>query len=363
MIQYKISYWGFYINYESFFYAKLLTSISFICFTLGYLIFHKNRNELSEKLGDDRLKTNILGILFASMGLVFFQLYVENFNYLNLFLRDYGSGIETPTIFWLINLAFIKTAPFAIFLTIKLNKNNNSDWMTDVILIVAIVLTTFPSGVPRFMVGIVYLPIVYVYLLKKINSGYFLLLIVSLLLVFPLLEIARSAISTGEYDFHISDYLIGNFSDGHLDAFQGILLTLNESPDYGFQIIGAALFFIPRFFWDTKPIGLGQLLAEKNELVFTNISMPLIGEFFYAFNTIGVAIGYLIIGILFSWLDKANIRHPSSIYLALVPLMMIVMRGDLFTGLSFLTGIILSIKFWGFLTNKFLLVKDNASSE
>lgn len=353
----KVSYWGFYINYDAFIYAKLLTTIGFFCLTITYLNFIINSRSESKDLNPSPLKIKKSYILTISIALIIFQLYIEDFNYLNLIIRDYGPGRPIPTIFWLINLTFIKTIPFAIFLTIKLKKNCRIDWVTEVILILTILILTFPAGIPRFMAGIIYFPIFYIYTLKKINIGYISVLTGSLLFIFPMLEIARSAIAGGNSDINIVDYLIGNFTDGHLDAFQGILMTLKEKSDYGFQIIGAVLFFIPRIFWPTKPIGLGQFLAEKNDLVFTNISMPLIGEFYYAFDVYGVVIGYLFIGVLFSLLDQANNKNPSPIYLALVPMMMILLRGDLFTGISFFTGMLLSIKIWGHITKKYLMIK------
>jgi hypothetical protein len=38
--------------------------------------------------------------------------------------------------------------------------------------------------------------------------------------------------------------------------------------------------------------------------------------------------------------------------------MIILLRGDLFTGLSFLMGIIVSLKFWGYIVEKCLITRE-----
>jgi hypothetical protein len=178
------------------------------------------------------------------------------------------------------------------------------------------------------------------------------------LLIYPVLDIFR-LMSLG-VDVNIEtakDSILGNFKLGHLDAFQSIMMAIEfDKYTFGYSFLGAILFFIPRVYWENKPIGSGEMIANDLGLSFNNISMSLPGEFFISYDIIGVFIISMFFGNLLAIVDKVlvNSRAPERVYSILfVPLVFIIMRGDLITGISFSLGILFSVYFW----HKILTIK------
>lgn len=125
-------------------------------------------------------------------------------------------------------------------------------------------------------------------------------------------------------------------------------------------MLGAFLFFIPRIYWDEKPVGSGELLSNSMGLFYDNISMSLIGELYINFWYFGVFFGAVILGLLLSYFDDINSEsdfintNPSShiSYLLMVPILLILLRGDLLSSLSFCIGILISVRMWLLISSK-----------
>ena len=169
---------------------------------------------------------------------------------------------------------------------------------------------------------------------------------------------------------------INYFFQGHFDGFEMINHSINHinlnGIEWGWQILGALLFWVPRSVWGNKPIGTGDHIAinylnQDGSSEFINFSMPLVSEFIINFHIPGIFIGCILLGYFCGCMDKSFKRyfleskfnsHSSSsrllwIYSSMLGILLFLLRGDLMSGISFLCGIFISINFaWRILHTK-----------
>jgi hypothetical protein len=96
----------------------------------------------------------------------------------------------------------------------------------------------------------------------------------------------------------------------YLDVYDVLLHTIwyvdKAGHTLGQKSVAILLFFIPRAYWSAKPrVGALDISHElfARKLVGTdNLSMPISGDFYLDFGFIGVALGALVIGILFRFM-------------------------------------------------------------
>src|SRR5690606_10753587 len=90
--------------------------------------------------------------------------------------------------------------------------------------------------------------------------------------------------------------------NGDYDAYQMVLNTVKYSQSfgitYGRQLLGADLFWVPRQYWEDKPVGSGQFVAEGLRYSYTNLSCPLWAEAYINFGMIGVILTFFVYGIV-----------------------------------------------------------------
>ena len=82
----------------------------------------------------------------------------------------------------------------------------------------------------------------------------------------------------------------------NFDASQEFMIAMKwQTITWGYQLLGALFFFVPRAIWATKPIGSGAMLASHQPRAFTNIAMPYWGEGYMNFGILGVVIFTIIL--------------------------------------------------------------------
>ncbi len=140
-----------------------------------------------------------------------------------------------------------------------------------------------------------------------------------------------------------------HFVDLHYDAWANLVASIQfvqtEGLQYGRQVGGALLFFVPRSIWLDKPISSGQLLGdylvERHGLWFTNISFPFPAEGYIDFGVFGI-IGYaLLLGWYAQRLDffinrGGIVNRASALYFAFY--LTFVMRGSFLPAFAFGVG-------------------------
>lgn len=208
------------------------------------------------------------------------------------------------------------------------------------------IFLVLPTSVPRFLAAALYIPIFF-QLTTVWKKPYFMIvaMISSLLVVFPLLNNFRrfdreKPLFSIDFDF---------LNHGHFDAFQNFSRVVeNDTVTYGSQLLGSFFFFIPRIFWESKPVGSGSLIAAEDNLVYANISMPFFAEGFINFGIAGVYLFTSLLAITVSYFDNKywspSGQNKKSIvfYYLSFGLIFFMMRGDLLSSTAFFFGVYLS---------------------
>jgi hypothetical protein len=169
-----------------------------------------------------------------------------------------------------------------------------------------------PVSAPRFQVGAVVLGCFFCCRWGAVNQ--LLLrggLVLGMLVLFPVADAFRvsrdvdfDALTRGMLT--VSESVVSN---PDFDAFQQVANSVRaidaSGHQYGGQLIGAALFWIPRRLWSDKPLHTGQWLAHEVGYTYDNLSAPLWAELFVDGSLFLVFIGFFVFGICAGRLDEA----------------------------------------------------------
>jgi hypothetical protein len=231
-------------------------------------------------------------------------------------------------------------------------------------------LTAFPTGIPRYAVGMIYIPVVLVYVpFLKRGLPFVALLLLAIFWMFPFLDQFR-AFTTLE-NIRLKP-LAEFFYAVHFDAYENFASAVEIGwVSYGMQLVGVLLFFFPRSLWPDKPIGSGSQVAIDSGYEFYNIAMPLLGEGYVNFGFAGVLIFSLVLVVAMQRTDDAHARamaHSSRIsylnclYFYLVGALLFVLRGDLLSSYAYtISGAFVYhfVKYGFLILNKRLAFKKN----
>lgn len=230
------------------------------------------------------------------------------------------------------------------------NKRNN--FLLVIISIVLMFIGCFPLGLNRYMVGAFYLGIMIIILGKdKLRIWFPFIMLFSIMVIFPIINMFRFATSLPDLNTFVQNVQIimkGTYNTGNYDAFHMLLASVqyakNEGFSYGYQMLGAILFFIPRSIWPNKPIGTGaKVIVGLKGTTFSNVCMPLVGESFYNFGILGVIIFGFIIGWFCEhfdqnyWHEKNTINTKKTVmYPSAILFFFFLNRGDLMSSGSYM---------------------------
>lgn len=342
----KIVLWSNYaFSKDDYFYLNIIISLFLVLFYFSYSFSGFN---LKLKNSSINLKFSILFML--SLICFLMLLYFNNFKYELLFFKFssdsgmYDNVVSNPLsniLIW-----FSRFFPFFIFLKYVTCVDEKSK-VKEFLLLLMVFLCAFPLAVSRFVVAFVYLPIL-LYYFKYFNNAriFFLILVSSIILVFPFLEQFRY------YEAENAIKILPNyefFIDAHFDAYQNFMDVIRtDFITFGWQLIGVLFFFIPRTIWVDKPGGSGYQLALNNNYSFNNVSMPYIAEGYVNFGFIGIfvftfALGFFCKIIDSNFLSKKDNFHfyVGVFYCAAIFFMM---RGDLMSSFSYMLAGVLAYK-------------------
>jgi len=147
-------------------------------------------------------------------------------------------------------------------------------------------------------------------------------------------------------------------TSGDFDAYSNLVLINSYVEDHGIawgrQLLGVFLFWIPREFWQGKPIGTAAQVAEDvGGGANTNIAAPLQAEAMMNFGWIGIPLFAGVFGMMLGYLDamyysrrvdrgQATPRVIDLIYVFWLGLMFFITRGDLMSSFAYTVGITLA---------------------
>jgi oligosaccharide repeat unit polymerase len=223
--------------------------------------------------------------------------------------------------------------------------------VVQLILFLIVLFSNAPTGMPRFQVAAFYIPLLIVYFgfLKK-NINYALFIIMGVLFLFPLLNQFRYMSDSYDLELKLNTDM---FAKEDFDSYQNALVVIKTNEiTYGRQLLGAALFFVPRSLWKNKPVGSGNYLAEKNNYEWSNIGLSYFGEGFINLGYFGVVLFSLALSYVSAKLDCLywNFENNTSLffdvfYLLMLGILFFLLRGDLLNTFAYAVGVGLCVKF------------------
>jgi hypothetical protein len=224
-----------------------------------------------------------------------------------------------------------------------------------------VLVTENPYTEKRNALGPIYIGIILI-----VFQGWFrtrtrrlLLLVGSMVLVFPASSIFTNArnqsygeMSFSKFWYQIQDHYFSINYDSWANIYTAIEIVKVHSMQWGHQLMGSLLFFVPSSLWTEKPFATGIFLADyliaNYGMWFTNLSAPLIAEGYLDFGYVGViAYAGLLAGFI-TLLNKMatrrdkNAAFPMAIYASVF--LMIILRGSLMIAFGFAAAAFLSFR-------------------
>jgi len=142
------------------------------------------------------------------------------------------------------------------------------------------------------------------------------------------------------------------------DAWSSLCRTIQYTDQYGStggkQLIGVALFYVPRSVWPTKPIGSGAYLFDKLNLGFNNVACTYLAEGYINFGFIGSLIFAALLALVIArydgwyWRRGGRVRFtlPRLFYLVSIGMLFFILRGDLLSSFAYTIGFGVIFTFW-----------------
>lgn len=286
-----------------------------------------------------------LCFVIISWLIVFIFLYINKFNIVSIFVRggESATRLDVSKTYSLLLENFCRPIPMIFFLVAYIYKTPHKFVLY--LLFIAVLISNPLTGLSRFAAAAIYIPICLTILpmLKKRNV-FVLSMVVGLLLIFPFLNNFRYFSSNTDIELGFN---FDQFKELHFDSYSMFMRVLKfDIVTYGYQLLGVFLFWVPRSFWPSKPIGSGAFMADETNLSFSNISMPYFGEGYINFGYIGIVLFTFVLACIMAKYDnqywKAIYKQDKNIesikYFILIGFFMMIMRGDLLSSFAFLCG-------------------------
>jgi len=250
-------------------------------------------------------------------------------------------------------LVFLPSATLLIVLHETVHRGVRWTFSRGALLVLLFVLVLFTKNThtdTRFLLGSVYLSIILVVFdtYFKSQNRRIVLLTLGMVLVFPL-----SALFTHHLDVtfeSILNTIESHYFEPHYDSWANIYsaveMVRRHGPEWGHQLLGTLLFFVPRSLWPTKPVHTGVFIANyliaNYRMWFTNLSAPLVAEGYIDFGAFGVALYACLLGMLVSLLNRVASLNSKWLYMPLATYISIYLmyasRGPLMAVLAYGLG-------------------------
>ena len=171
------------------------------------------------------------------------------------------------------------------------------------------------------------------------------------LYVFPILGGFRNSISFGAASRDVENVLLGGDYDSFAQIVNAVTYVLDNGIEFGRQLSGALLVWVPRAVWPDKPISTSTLVSEYMGYPFTNVSSPVWAELLIDFGVLGVVVGFFAAGMLLGRFDDrlvANLdagRFPGLAAVVVPFYLIILLRGALLSTIPVLLVMVVCIAF------------------
>lgn len=317
--------------------------LSVIIYEISNMAFQKKRCKIItryEAVQYRALKASpILLLAISSVSFLLFFAF-NDFNILNLLIRVGDKSAEGLSA--LILYYFIRPIPAASLMAFK--SCNCKNRIIEILLWIIMLFANFPTGMARFAVAGLYIPVLFQYsnwLRKRYNFSLF--LIFAVMIVFPFLNLFRLLDAEITLGLNFDMFLAG-----HFDSFQMFMRVMKDDVvTYGNQLLGVLFFFVPRSIWTTKPIGSGHFVATESGYYFDNVSMNYLGEGFLNFGYLGILIFVLLISYFNAYMDTRywygkRTRQFTIYYYIFMGMEFVILRGQLMSFYPIVLGFVCS---------------------
>lgn len=202
-----------------------------------------------------------------------------------------------------------------------------------------------PFNTSRFYLGFCVILVIYLFYAHKLTPGKFTALMLSgLFVLFPLLNYFRYGLRSFAFP-SLQELMFAQLSELHFDAYANLIATIRYTAEfgfaYGYRLLGALLFFVPRSVWPGKPLSsgetIGDYLSERYALDMSNLSNPLPSEFYLNFGWFGVVLGAAAVALLLRRLEAGKDRNRYA-HALVAGYLFIFFRGDLMNAFGYCFG-------------------------
>lgn len=347
--------------------------------TLSYLGGYAARDRMAPRIRSSRFvrsfekPVSVASVHFSLIVGFFALIYLASLGLVGAFTRaaaESSLSLASSGPFYLVNQVFVRAIPLlAVAGTALAIRRSGSVLGIGLLLpmfifdVIGVAITNSPFAAARYWFVAVAVGMSAPHLLAGRRTGVPMLLCLLLgLSVLPSIGAARDAQTLAEV---VRDYLRIDSPfeylahSGDVDAFGMICLTLKwmgiHGVRWGMQMLGAALFFIPRSIWPDKPIGTGAMVSGELGFDFTNLSVPIMTEPLVDFGMLGVPIVAFAFGWILASLDRSywapfdpamsptGFRRIDIIYPFWVGLILFMTRGDLLSSFGYSVGITIAM--------------------
>lgn len=197
---------------------------------------------------------------------------------------------------------------------------------------------------------------------KKFNNKiiFLILIFVGIVLIMPFMNFFKTLDTS-----YISNPF--NFDHPDYDSYQMIMTTVQYTHfngfSYGKNILTAIFFYIPRSVWNSKSLNSGEIVLTYFNSNFTNVSCPIVAEFYFCGGIFGVIALSIVFGILCKKIDNLYYRNDflsNSILFSIIGMFFAIFRGSLLQATNYTMAIILTFYVITKLSNIFAKIKSSS---
>lgn len=344
-------------NNSDYILANSIILLSFFCFEVGYqnkkrFVFNRHIYIVQSEIKME--KESNLQNRGDRVYLVLLLVSIISFSILYAFPGFFRSN--TPLASQLSNIfRYFPVCSLLVYLmNYKSGRSRRNNFFLIVIVVEVIILFfPFSGNMARFILLGTYLTFyTYYFSIAKHRSIFFLVMVVAFSVLFSSMRFMNSVevlVRPGKINFIHVDF----------DAYQFIMMSIRYVHEkgmvLGMNIISALAFLLPRSIWKGKMEGSGSILVSGFNSWQKNVSMPLIAEFYFAFGLLGVIALCFIFGKLSKDIDTwrnspNNCKH--GVFCICTGMSIYIFRGSLLAAFSFTAGLVLSMLFIYWISEK-----------
>lgn len=338
----------------------LYANVILLLWTIGVLLgqhvrifkFSSIKNNLIKEVDVSKcFKSSFIILILIAAWRIF------NIGFWNLLARSTSAYAmsENSSIAMLLQHSMDAIAYFSALFCILSIKSSKKSMIYLIVTFIVLLIAYPPTGLARYKAAAIFLGIfLSTSKFLKITRAFVLIFLAGFIVILPFLNAFRVMTFENVSFFQMFNNIMSNMANlwlaGDYDAYTMLTLTIdyieNHGITYGYQFVGALLFWVPRQIWTSKPVGSGAEIAESLGWHFTNLSCPLPAEGLINYSLIGVLFFAILIGILMRFFDKLYWEKPleinriNIIYPVVVVFFFFVNRGDLLSSTAYMTAFI-----------------------